>query len=155
MDNSKKRKYAKNQVIYVIDCWGTADGMQAFVEKATIVDVDEEKEKFVAVLYGDTYQRYRFKDYGRLFFTDSVVAHDTLRKIPEPKTVVYQIIGNRIYKKKALRIGYDSFEGYIKLYIELDKGKDVPIEEAGVSVFLNEEDARNALKSATKLNLSS
>lgn len=152
MNNS--RKFEKNQTIYVIGCWGTSNGTRSIVDEAVIVDVDEEKEMIVAVLFGDVYERYRFEDYGQLIFMESDDAWDKESKIPRPRSDIYQIIKNRVYKKKAVCIYCDYHEDYVKLYMGVNRGKAIPIKEVGVSVFLNEEDARKALQAKSKVNLS-
>ena len=68
MSKECKRDFKVNQTVYLVDYWGTSNGSQAFEAQAKILQVDEENKTFDAVLYGDTYQRYSFEDYGRLIF---------------------------------------------------------------------------------------
>lgn len=142
MTNALKRDFKEGQCVYVVDYWGTINGMQGFVTRAEILEVDEKKQTFVAVLYTDTYQTYNFKDYGRLFFGTSNEAIGAVDKLPKPQTAVYQIVGNKVYKKLALGIGGQFIDGTFDLVVRLNKGKDVSTKEIGNSLFLNEFDAR-------------
>jgi len=140
MDN--ERKFETGQVIHVVDCWGTDKGTQAFEAYAEIVYVNEEKEAFDAVLYGDTYQTYSFKDYGRLFFDKKEEAQNVATKLPKPTSIVYQVIGKRVYNKKVVGIWTKSVDDTIDLIVCLNRGKDVSIKEIGISLFLDESEAR-------------
>ncbi len=142
MKNALKRNFEKGQHIYVVDYWGTNKGTQAFEERATILEVDEKKQTFIAVLYGDTYQTYSFMDYGRLIFDDQNEAIEAADKLPKPKSTVYQLISNRVYKKLALGIDGLYTDGTYDLVVLLNRGKYVSTKEIGKSLFLNEFDAR-------------
>lgn len=54
MSKECKRDFKVNQPVYLVDCWGTNNGSQAFATEAKILQVDEENKTFDAVLYGDT-----------------------------------------------------------------------------------------------------
>ena len=142
MSKECKRDFKVNQTVYLVDYWGTNNGSQAFEAQAKILQVDEENKTFDAVLYGDTYQRYSFEDYGRLIFDTEKEAIEAAGKLPRPKSVVYQKNGKRVYKKTVCGIsGYyvgDAFD----LIICFNKGKDVSTKEIGISIFLNESEAR-------------
>lgn len=146
MKNALKRNFKKGQCVYVVDYWCTSNGTQAFEARAEILEVDEKKLTFFAVLYGDTYKTYSFKDYGRLIFDTSNEAIGAANKLPKPKTIVYQIIGNKVYKKLALGIDGQYMDGTYDLVVRLNKGKDVSIKEIGHSLFFNESDARENKK---------
>lgn len=138
MANVLKRSFEQGERIYVVDYWSS----QAFEAGAVILSVDNENETFDAVLYGDTYQTYSFKDYGRLIFdteNEAVVAAD---KLPKPKTTIYQVIGKRVYKKLVDGINGQYTDGTYDLIICLNKGKAVSTKEIGHSLFINELDAR-------------
>ena len=139
MDKNKKiRDFKKDDKVYVVDYWGSTEGPRAYQAQATIISVDNEKKQFLAVLYGDTYQSYSFNDYGFIVFDTEEEAYDAAVKIPNPKTSIYQIIGKRIYEKKVKGIiGSHAYsnDGSFKLVIHVNKGKNIPIEELGKTVF--------------------
>lgn len=139
---ANERKFKAGQVIYVVDYWGTDKGTQAFEAYAEIVYVNEDKEAFDAVLYGDTYQTYSFKDYGRLFFDKKEEALIAASKLPKPTSIIYQVIGKRVYKKEVLGIRIEDIHNTADLVLCLNRGKDISIKEIGVSLFLNESEAR-------------
>ena len=142
MANAFKRSFQVGERVYVVDYWGTNNGTQAFEAQAEILKVDVTAETFTAVLYGDTYQEYSFKDYGRLIFDTSAEAVEASNNLPKPKTIVYQIIGKRVYKKIVEGIGEQYNDGTYDLVVHLNKGKDVSTKELGHSLFINESDAR-------------
>lgn len=146
MTKALNRDLKKGQCVYVVDYWGTSNGSQAFEARAEVLEVDEKNQTFLAVLYGDTYQKYSFRDYGRLIFDTSDEAINTANNLPKPQTTVYQIIGNRIYKKRVLGIYGQNVDGTFDLVVCLNKGKEVSIKEIGQSLFLNEFDARENKK---------
>ena len=138
MSKECKRDFKVNQTVYLVDYWGTSNGSQAFEAQAKILQVDEENKTFDAVLYGDTYQRYSFEDYGRLIFDTEKEAIEAAAKLPRPKSVIYQKIGKRVYKKTVIDIGGHYVDGVYDLKIRLNKGKEVSTKEMGISIFLNE-----------------
>ena len=142
MSNACKREFRVNQKVSVVDYWGTNEGSQAFATTAEILQVDEENKTFDAVLYGDTYQKYSFEDYGRLIFDTAKEASEAANKLPKPKSVIYQRIGKRVYKKDVLGIGGYYLDGVYDLIIYLKNGKDVSTKQIGISIFLNESEAR-------------
>lgn len=142
MSKEFKRDFKVNQTVYLVDYWGTKIGAQAFEAQAKILQVDEENKTFDAVLYGDTYQKYSFEDYGRLIFDTAKEANEAAGKLPKPKSIVYQKIGKRVYKKTVTDIGGHYVDGVYDLKICLNKGKEVSTKEMGISIFLNESDAR-------------
>lgn len=146
MANAPKRIFKEDQCVYVVDYWGTNNGTQAFAELALILKVDEKKQTFLAVLYGDTYKTYSFNDYGRLIFDSSAEAITAVNKLPRPQTTVYQIIGKRVYKKLVLGIDEQYVDGAYDLVVCLSKGKNVSTKDIGHSLFLNESEARAHLK---------
>lgn len=137
-----KRKFEVGEIVYVVDCWGTSDGVQAFEACAEILKVDKENETFVAALYGDTYQKYGFKDYERLIFDSKSKAKQVAERLPKPASFVYRLIGKKVFKRKVLGVQNEYIDGVTDLVVYLDKGKYVPIGEIGKSLFLNEVDAR-------------
>ncbi len=142
MSKECKRDFKVNQTVYLVDYWGTNNGSQAFEAEAKILQVDEENKTFDAVLYGDTYQKYSFEDYGRLIFDTAKEAAEAANKLPKPLSVVYQKIGKRVYKKTVSGISGHYVDNVYDLKIRLNKGKDVSTKEIGISIFLNESDAR-------------
>lgn len=142
MSNECKRDFKVNQTVYLVDYWETINGPQAFEEQAKILQVDEKNKTFLAVLYGDTYQRYSFEDYGRLVFDTAEKATEAANQLPKPEAVVYQKIGKRVYKKTVLGIKGHDVDGVYDLFICLDKGNNISTKEIGISIFLNESNAR-------------
>ena len=138
-----KRNFKNRDEVYVVDYWGTEKGAAAFSARALIIAVDEEKKTFCGVLYGDTYQTYSFADYGRLIFDTSIEANTAASKLPKPGGIVYQRIGDRVYKKEVDSIGGGYVDDVFDLKICFKRGKAVSTKEMGVTVFLNEADARN------------
>ena len=128
--------------VYVVDWWGTSDGMQAISVRAKILETDKNAETFSAVLYGDTYIRYSFKDYGRLIFETSKEADEAANKLPKPKTTIFQRLGKRVYKRIVKGIGSQYNEEVYDLVICLNNGKYVSTKEIGHSLFISESDAR-------------
>ena len=142
MTNALKRCFKEGERVYVVDYWGTRNGTQAFEAQAKILTVDVKAKTFTAVLYGDTYQKYSFKDYGRLIFDTSAEATQAANSLPRPKTRVYQIIGKKVYKKHVEGISGQYTNGTVDLVIRLNQGEDVSTKELGHSLFINESDAR-------------
>ena len=142
MSKKCKRDFKVRQTVYLVDYWGTDNGSQAFEAEAKILQVNEGNKTFDAVLYGDTCQSYSFEDYGRLVFDTAKEAAEAANKLPKPLSVVYQKIGKRVYKKTVSGIGGHYVENVYDLKICLNKGKDVSTKEIGISIFLNESDAR-------------
>lgn len=138
-----KRNFQKSDEVYVVDYWGTSKGAAAFSVRALIIDVDEEKQTFCALLYGDTAQVYSFADYGRLIFDTSIEANKAASKLPTPGDIVYQRIGNRVYKKQVASIGGGYVDNVYDLKICFKRGKSVSTKKMGITVFLNEASARN------------
>ena len=137
-----KRTFKVNQTVYVVDYWGTDNGTQAFEARAVIIEIDENNMTFGAILYGDTYQRYRFKDYGRLIFDTKEEAVIAANKLLKPGSFVYQRIGKKTYKKEVLGISGHYVGNVYDLIINLDGGQDISTKEIGVSIFLNKSDER-------------
>ncbi len=137
-----KRNFKKNEEVYVVDYWGTEKGAAAFSVRALIIAVDEKKQTFCGVLYGDTYQTYSFADYGRLIFDTSIEANTAASKLPKPGDIVYQRIGDRVYKKEVDSIGGGYVDDVFDLKICFKRGRAVSTKEMGVTVFLNAADAR-------------
>lgn len=145
MNNALKRNFEKGQYVYVIDYWGTINGTQAFETQARIWNVNNKEKTFTAVLYGDTFQTYSFSDYKRLIFDTSNEAANAAKQFPKPQTIVYHVIGNRVYKKVVHGI-YGKNNGTYDLIIRLNKGNDISSKEINHSLFLTEKDARNNKK---------
>lgn len=141
MKNACKRNFKEGQIVYLIDCWGTNIGMQAFAEKAEILSVDEKNQRFVALLYGDTYQKYSFKDYGRLIFDKREEASEAADKLPKPTSFVYRVKDKKICKENVFGIYNEYIDGVTDLVIRLEGGENVPIENIGSEIFLKESDA--------------
>ena len=92
--------------------------------------VDEENKTFDAVLYGDTYQRYSFEDYGRLIFDTAKEANEAAGKLPKPQSVVYQKIGKRVYKKTVSGIGGHYVDNVYDLKICFDKKETLSLQKS-------------------------
>lgn len=146
MENELKWNFQVGKQIYVVDYWGTKYGTQAIDAKAKIFEVDVTNKTITAVLYGDTYQVYSFKDYGRLIFDTKKEAIKAANNMPKPKSILYQIIGKRIYKKTVEGIYSHYTDGVYDLVIRFYKGKDISSKEIDHSLFISEIDARNAKK---------
>ena len=142
MEEASRRKFQIGEIIYVVDYWGANGGTQAFPAKAKILKINEKEEAFIAIVYGDTYQRYSFKDYGRLIFDTLSEATEAADNLPKPMTTVYQIIGKRVYKKVVEGITVKYTDGILDLVVRLNRGKDVSTKEIGHSLFTNESDAK-------------
>lgn len=142
MSKQCKRDFKVNQTVYLLDYWGTDNGLQAFGARAEILRVNDENKTFDALLYGDMCQRYSFEDYGRLIFDTEDEANEAANKLPQPKSIVYQKIGKRVYEKTVLGIDGRYVDGVYDLQIWLNRGKGVSIKEIGISIFLSEADAR-------------
>jgi hypothetical protein len=78
-----------------------------------------------------------------LIFDTSIEANTAASKLPHPGDVVYQRIGNRVYKKQMDSIGGGYVDDVYDLKICFKKGKSVSSKEMGVTVFLDESEARN------------
>lgn len=143
MEERVERNFHVGDIIHVVDYWGTNDGSQAFEATATILKVNEEGRVFSALLYGDTCQTYSFNDFGRLVFDNYDDAEAAANALPRPKTMVFQRIGDRVYKKHVTGINGKYNEKTYDLFVCLDKGNPVSIKEIGYSLFLTEEEARN------------
>ena len=137
-----KRNFRKNDVVYVVDYWGTLNGSAAFSVRAIVIDVDEEKKNFDAVLYGDTCQRYGFEDYGRLVFDTAKEADDAANKLPTPGTMVYLRKAGRVYKRKVDSIGGGYVDDKYDLNIRFERGENISIKELGVTIFIDEPTAK-------------
>ena len=138
MQKGCNRDFKVGEKVHLLDYWSS----EVLRTRAEILSVDNQNQKFLALLYGDTYQTYSFNDYGRLIFDTAEEASEAAKKLPKSGTTVYQKIGNRVYKKKSLGISGQHFDGVYDLIILFDKGKNVSIKDIGVSIFLNEVEAR-------------
>ena len=142
MPNASKRVFKPGEIIYVVDYWGTSNGTQAFEAIAEILQVNEKTQTFSAILYGDTYQTYSFKDYGRLFFDTAIEASNAASALPKPQTIIYQKIGKRVYRKLVEGISGQYTNCIYDLVICVNRGKKVSTKEIGHTLFLSESDAR-------------
>lgn len=138
----KERTFETNEVVYVVDHWGTDIGQMAFSARAEIIRVDESKKIFLAVLYGDTYEEYSFKDYGRLIFDTKNEADEAASKFPRPLSVVYQKDDKNVSKKTVIGIIGRYVDRILDLFIKFDDETEVSSKELGVSIFTKESDAR-------------
>ena len=145
MAKALKRSFKRGESVYIVDYWGTKNGSQAFETIADVFNVDKENETFDAVLYGDTYQTYSFKDYGRLVFDTEDEATAAADRLPKPKTTVFQVIGKRVYKKMVEGVTGQYTDGTYDLIVCLNKGKAVSTKELGRSLFINESEARQSI----------
>ena len=141
MENVPERIFKKGEYVYVVDYWGTSIGMQAFEEEAKILYVEEKKQTFTALLYGDTYNTYSFKDYGRLIFNSRSEAIKVANSLPKPQSIVYVLINNKIYQRKVKGIIGFHESGVFDLYIHFGKKQFESIREIGHSIFFTKEDA--------------
>ena len=138
MSKTLNREFKEGEIVYVVDRWGTNNGTQAFATTAKILKVRE--NYFLAVVYGDIYQKYSFKDYGRLIFNTKSEAEKAAGKIPKPGSIVWVIDKpGSISKIIVKNIGEDSFSDTFDLTIELEDGKSISTDKIGTQVFLNEE----------------
>ncbi len=144
MEKTVKRGFKVGESVYVVDYWGTGNGCAAFEAYAEIIRVD--KNSFLAVLYGDTYKTYSFEDYGRLIFDSKQQAIKAANAIPKPTSVIWQIIGRRVYKKTVLNIYDRCINGVTDLVMDLNRGKEVSIKEIGITIFTDEQQARKLVK---------
>ena len=142
MSNACKRDFYERQIVYLVDYWSS----EACAARGQILQVDKANNTFVAVLYGDTYQRYSFNDYGCLIFDTAEQAGNAANKLPRSGTTLYQKIGKRVYKKISDGISGHYVNDVYDLVICLNKGGKVSIKEIGKSIFLNEADARENKK---------
>ena len=137
-----ERSFQVGKYVYVVDWWGTSDGMQAITVRAKILDIDVNAGTFFALLYGDTYVNYSFKDYGRLIFDTQKEAVIATNKLPKPKATIFQRIGKSVNEEIVKGIGSQYCEGVYDLIICLSDGQNVSTKELGHSLFMNESDAR-------------
>ena len=123
MKNALERNFKEGQYVYVVHYWYTNNGMQAFKTWAKIFEIDESKQVFSAFLYDDTYKVYSFKDYGRLIFDTSNEAEEAAERLPKPQTIVFQVIGKKVYKKIVIGIDEQYTDGVYDLlsYNEIEK----------------------------------
>lgn len=147
MKESLKRFLEKGKDVYVIDYWGGNNGTKAFVSRATVLNVDSKNKRFLLFLYGDTYIRYKFEDYGRLIFDDESKANSVACKIPDPGSIVFQIIGQKVYSKVIRCVHGKNVNGIYDLFFEFDRGHGISIKELGQTIFSNREEARKHLSS--------
>ena len=138
-----KRNFKVEDKVYVVDYWGTSKGAAAFSVGAEIISVNEGKQTFCAVLYGDTYQVYSFADYGRLIFDTSIQANEAASKLPKPGDVVYQRKGERVYKEQVDSIGGGYVNEVYDLKVCFKSGRNVSTKKMGITVFFEEAEARN------------
>ena len=60
--------------------------------------------------------------------------------------VVYQLIGNRIYKKWIVAIVEREVDGEVEKVLWLNKGNDISIKKLGTEIFLRKSDAKKYKK---------
>lgn len=143
----KPCKFKVGQHVYVVDYWGTDNGgAQAFETEARILKVNQKNQTFLAILYGDTYTRYSFKNYGRLIFDTEKEAAETAHKLPKPQTEIFQVVGKKIYKRLVDGIAGEFTDEMYGLVVCLENGKNVSIKEIGQFLFFSEFDARENKK---------
>lgn len=147
MVDALKRTFENGECVYVVNYRDTDNGPQAFDAEAKILRVIKENETFRAVLCGNTFKVYSFKDYGRLIFDTRDEAIEAVDKLPKPKTRVYQRIGKRIRRRLVEGIGgnyaNEKFEMVVPfdLVVHLNKGEAVSTKEIGHTLFLSKADA--------------
>lgn len=145
MSKALKRSFEKGQKVYVVDYWGKAFGVCA-----KIVEVQKETQIFRALLYGKTYSKYSFKDYGTLIFDTLEEVQKAAERVPKPRTAIYHLTNSgQICKKVVVAVDGQIIDGTYNLIIHLNRGKSALIEEIGESLFVNEYDARMRSKKAT------
>ena len=145
MYNVLKRKFEEGDLVYVVDYW-KSNVTQTFSVFAEIIQVDNKTKTFTAVLNGNTFRTYSFKDYGRLIFNTLDEANKAVKSFPKAKKTVYQIINQKIYRRTVERIsGYSTDIGF-DLVLYLDNGKRISTKELGHSLFIKKSDAKKKNK---------
>lgn len=146
MTNANERNFCEGQKIYVID-WGyPAKDFVAVKRETEIRLVNNEEKWFVAILDDELYEKYLFEDYGILVFDNEKDADEAVKKIPIPGTVVYQIIGGIICKRKVYRISENMPSSSKEIIIRFNRGKTVSIKQLNKTVFLTREKAKEGRK---------
>lgn len=139
MANANKRTFKQGEEVYVIDWWGA----NAVVARAEILSVQKRTNTFMAVLYGDTYQKYCFDDYQKIIFDDWFSANNKLNTIPKEGYVVYQVKGKRVYKKIVDSICGRKKEKGMDVIIRFTKGDPVSIRQLGITIFASYKQAKD------------
>jgi hypothetical protein len=143
MKKASLRKFKVKDKVFIIDHWWTTQGPQAFSARAEIVKVDKKNKIFTAVLYGDTYQKYSFKDVGRLIFGSKSEADTVVDTLPLPNTRVFQKIGKNTYKKTVKGVIGKEINGIYDLVVTFNRGKELSIKEIGKTLFLEDKEDAN------------
>lgn len=146
MEYAIKRKFHVGEIVYVIDCWDNKNGMQAFGAHAKIMEVNEENHSFVAILYGNTRQRYNFYDYGRLIFDTEYEVINAVEQLPIPTSKIYHVIGKRVFQRTVIAVQDKIVNGYTDMVLKFDKGKDISISQIEKTVFLSENAAKMSIQ---------
>ena len=145
MENIGKRKFRKDQQVYLIDCWkDNKEQPYLFVRQATIVEVDASNELFTVNTLNGKCQTYTTKDYGVSIFDSQLEADRAILKLPTPKSTVYTLLGKRVSKKIVHVVQNDTINGCTKLTIHFTQGGSIAVEEIGSTLFLSKTEAMKA-----------
>ena len=145
MTESANRKLEKNEYVYVLDSKGYSYDEGAFCKAAYVVRVDNKHKNYTVLVYEDKHETYSFNDYGLLIFRSQIEAEKAARALPKPGEIVYQIIGNKIYKRQINCLFSDNSRETIDLILSFTRGKDVSFREIGKSIFFSKEEAEKKL----------
>lgn len=137
MINKNTKKFAKHEILYVIDWWGATKGTEAIITNGIVKNVNENLKTLTIGLVSGELKLYSFDDYNRLIFDDKVKAKEELNKIPLPTSIIYKVENNKTYERKVYDITYIIKDNLTDLAILLENGELVSIKEIGVTIFLD------------------
>ncbi len=138
----KTRTFIIGEKIGVVDYWspGIGLGEQAYAIYGKIIQINQEKQTVMIVLYGSTYIQYSINDYGILFFDTLDEAQEAASKLPKPKSTIYQKIGAKVYKRYVYGISGEYNDGIFDLVVRFNRIDGISIKEIGKTLFLSESD---------------
>jgi len=153
MKNISKRRFYVGECIYIINWDGIKEisftsvswNTWAVVELAFIREVNLKNNTLIVGTDYDspkTYKTYSVDDYNLLFFDRFEDAKKIADELPKTGTIVYQVIGRKVYKKLVKGIFGEYSNNIYDLVVRFDKGKNISIKQVGHSLFLNEKCAR-------------
>lgn len=137
MINKNTKKFAKHEILYVIDWWSATKGTEAIITNGIIKNVNETLKTLTIGLISGELRLYSFDDYNRLIFDDKAKAKEELNKIPLPTSIIYKVKNNKTYEKKVYGITYIMKDNLTDLALLLENGELISIKEIGVTIFLD------------------
>jgi hypothetical protein len=142
MADNLTRVFNVADTVYVIDWWETDYGTRFCGAEAYVLGVNKKEQNFRALLYGDSIQTYKINDYKYIIFDTLKEACEAAKKLPKPKDKVFRITSKGVTKFIITDIDGRGYTTGMELFVRLNNGEEITIDQIGKTLFLNEEEAK-------------